>query len=151
MQKPQGESVSGVHTESETTGKVITCKGECLSRDITESNWLIWWIIQENNSFFFFFSGAEAAVVLGPGQPFVIEEIQVDPPQKMEVRVKILYTSICHTDLSYWKGEVYMPSLHKNSQLSYNSLANLLTSMYLLLQSEAYRVYPRILGHEAAG
>ncbi|RVW91674.1 Alcohol dehydrogenase-like 3 [Vitis vinifera] len=89
MQKPQGESVSGVHTESETTGKVITCK---------------------------------AAVVLGPGQPFVIEEIQVDPPQKMEVRVKILYTSICHTDLSYWKGE-----------------------------SEAYRVYPRILGHEAAG
>ncbi|CAA6674922.1 unnamed protein product [Spirodela intermedia] len=64
----------------------------------------------------------KAAVVWGPGEPFVIEEIEVDPPQKMEVRVRILFTSICHTDLSAWKGE-----------------------------NEAQRVYPRILGHEASG
>lgn len=63
-----------------------------------------------------------AAVVWGPGQPFLMQEIQVDPPQKMEVRIKILYTSICHTDLSAWKGE-----------------------------NESQRIYPRILGHEAAG
>lgn len=47
-----------------------------------------------------------AAVVWAPGEPFVIEEVEVDPPQWMEVRIKILFTSICHTDLSAWKGEV---------------------------------------------
>ncbi|KAF9604861.1 hypothetical protein IFM89_011143 [Coptis chinensis] len=40
----------------------------------------------------------------------------------MEVRIKILYTSICHTDLGAWKGE-----------------------------NESQRAFPRILGHEAAG
>ncbi|KAJ4826769.1 hypothetical protein Tsubulata_001959 [Turnera subulata] len=64
----------------------------------------------------------EAAVVRGPNQPFLIEQIRVDPPQKMEVRIKILYTSICHTDLSAWKGE-----------------------------NEAQQAFPRILGHEAVG
>lgn len=63
-----------------------------------------------------------AAVAYGPGQPLVVEQVQVDPPQKMEVRIKILFTSICHTDLSAWKGE-----------------------------NEAQRAYPRILGHEASG
>lgn len=65
----------------------------------------------------------KAAVAYGPGQPLVVEEIQVDPPQKMEVRIRILFTSICHTDLSAWQGEV----------------------------PEAQRVYPRIFGHEASG
>ncbi|KAF8394200.1 hypothetical protein HHK36_020407 [Tetracentron sinense] len=64
----------------------------------------------------------KAAVVWGPGQPLVIEEVQVDPPKKMEVRIKILYTSICHTDLGAWKG------LNENQ-----------------------RAFPRILGHEAVG
>ncbi|AAF25975.1 F6N18.16 [Arabidopsis thaliana] len=45
-----------------------------------------------------------AAVVWGPKVPLVIQEICVDPPQKMEVRVKILYSSICHTDLGCWNG-----------------------------------------------
>ncbi|XP_022929044.1 alcohol dehydrogenase-like 4 [Cucurbita moschata] len=64
----------------------------------------------------------KAAVAWGPGEPLVIEQVRVDPPQKMEVRVKILFTSICHTDLSAWKGE-----------------------------NESQRAYPRIFGHEAAG
>ncbi|XP_020082643.1 alcohol dehydrogenase-like 3 [Ananas comosus] len=64
----------------------------------------------------------KAAVVWAAGEPFSIEEVLVDPPQRKEVRIKILYTSICHTDLSAWKGE-----------------------------SERQRVFPRILGHEAAG
>jgi NADPH:quinone reductase-like Zn-dependent oxidoreductase len=33
----------------------------------------------------------------------VIEEIQVDPPQAYEVRIKILCTSLCHTDVTFWK------------------------------------------------
>ena len=48
----------------------------------------------------------EAAVAYGPGEPFVVERVLVHPPQKMEVRIKILFTSICHTDLSAWQGEV---------------------------------------------
>ncbi|XP_031493857.1 alcohol dehydrogenase-like 4 [Nymphaea colorata] len=64
----------------------------------------------------------KAAVLWGPNEPFVIEEIQVEPPQQLEVRIRVLYTSICHTDLSFWKGE-----------------------------NEAQRKFPRILGHEAAG
>ncbi|XP_047973996.1 alcohol dehydrogenase-like 4 [Salvia hispanica] len=64
----------------------------------------------------------KAAVAYGPGQPLVVEEIRVDPPHKMEVRIRVLFTSICHTDVSAWKGE-----------------------------SEAQRAFPRILGHEASG
>ncbi|CAH2040827.1 unnamed protein product [Thlaspi arvense] len=64
----------------------------------------------------------KAAVAWGPGLPLVIEEVRVDPPQKMEVRIKILFTSICHTDLSAWQGE-----------------------------NEDQQVYPRIFGHEASG
>ncbi|KAG6405433.1 hypothetical protein SASPL_133022 [Salvia splendens] len=63
----------------------------------------------------------KAAVAYAAGQPLVVEEIRVDPPQKMEVRIRVLFTSICHTDLSAWKGE-----------------------------SEA-QAFPRILGHEASG
>ncbi|XP_022158407.1 alcohol dehydrogenase-like 4 [Momordica charantia] len=64
----------------------------------------------------------EAAVAWGPGEPLVVEQVRVDPPQKMEVRVRILFTSICHTDLSAWKAE-----------------------------NESQRAFPRIFGHEAAG
>ncbi|XP_047981991.1 alcohol dehydrogenase-like 4 [Salvia hispanica] len=64
----------------------------------------------------------KAAVAYAAGQPLVVEEIRVDPPQKMEVRIRVLFTSICHTDLSAWKGE-----------------------------SEAQQAFPRILGHEASG
>ncbi|KAJ8626178.1 hypothetical protein MRB53_019485 [Persea americana] len=63
-----------------------------------------------------------AAVAWGPKEPIVIEEVLVDPPRKMEVRIKVVFTSICHTDLSAWMGE-----------------------------NETQRVFPRILGHEAAG
>ncbi|KFK33975.1 hypothetical protein AALP_AA5G085900 [Arabis alpina] len=63
-----------------------------------------------------------AAVAWGPGEALVMEDVKVDPPQRLEVRIRILFTSICHTDLSAWKGE-----------------------------NEAQQAYPRILGHEAAG
>lgn len=44
----------------------------------------------------------KAAVAWGPRQPLVIEEVQVDPPQAMEVRIRITHTSLCHTDITYW-------------------------------------------------
>ncbi|CAG8557089.1 17380_t:CDS:10, partial [Funneliformis caledonium] len=40
----------------------------------------------------------KAAVAWGPAQPLSIEEIEVAPPKKGEVRVKILASGVCHTD-----------------------------------------------------
>ncbi|KAI0761717.1 class III ADH enzyme [Irpex lacteus] len=40
----------------------------------------------------------KAAVCWGAGEPLKIEEVEVAPPQAHEVRIKILYTGICHTD-----------------------------------------------------
>nr|CAB3499883.1 unnamed protein product [Digitaria exilis] len=47
----------------------------------------------------------KAAVAWAPGEPLVMEEVEVAPPGRLEVRVKVIFTSICHTDLSAWKGE----------------------------------------------
>ena len=32
-----------------------------------------------------------------------IEEIQVDPPRSLEARVRVLYASLCHTDIVYYR------------------------------------------------
>nr|KAJ0201473.1 hypothetical protein LSAT_V11C600335300 [Lactuca sativa] len=63
----------------------------------------------------------KAAVAWEAGKPLVIEEVEVAPPQKMEVRIKILFTSLCHTDVYFWEAKGQNP------------------------------VFPRILGHEAGG
>ncbi|KAL5990154.1 hypothetical protein ACLOJK_011051 [Asimina triloba] len=62
-----------------------------------------------------------AAVAWEAGKPLVIEQVEVAPPQKMEVRIKIKYTSLCHTDLYFWEAKGQTP------------------------------LFPRIFGHEAAG
>ncbi|KAL8215636.1 hypothetical protein R6Q57_022473 [Mikania cordata] len=64
---------------------------------------------------------AAAAVAWEAGKPLVIEEVEVAPPQKTEVRVKIHFTSLCHTDVYFWEAKGQNP------------------------------VFPRILGHEAGG
>ncbi|KAB5535032.1 hypothetical protein DKX38_018118 [Salix brachista] len=95
-----------------------------------------------------------AAVVRGPKQPFLMETIRVDPPKKMEVRIKILYTSICHTDLSAWKSEVtrlYMLKIEEDLFPSSRADHNKVTDIVVALKNEAQRAYPRILGHEAVG
>ncbi|MCD7461560.1 alcohol dehydrogenase [Datura stramonium] len=61
------------------------------------------------------------AAGMGGRKPLVIEEVDVAPPQNMEVRLKILYTSLCHTDVYFWEAKGQNP------------------------------IFPRILGHEAAG
>ncbi|XP_043690911.1 alcohol dehydrogenase-like 1 [Telopea speciosissima] len=45
----------------------------------------------------------KAAICRNPGEALVIEEIEVAPPQAWEVRIKILCTSLCHSDVTYWK------------------------------------------------
>jgi alcohol dehydrogenase class-P len=62
-----------------------------------------------------------AAVAWEAGKPLVIEEVEVAPPQKHEVRIKILFTSLCHTDVYFWEAKGQTP------------------------------LFPRIFGHEAGG
>ena len=52
-----------------------------------------------------------AAVAWEPNKPLVIEEVQVAPPQAGEVRIKILFTALCHTDAYTWSGKV-IPTVH---------------------------------------
>ncbi|TYH76794.1 hypothetical protein ES332_D04G111000v1 [Gossypium tomentosum] len=62
-----------------------------------------------------------SAVAWEAGKPLSVEEIEVAPPQKNEVRVKIHFTSLCHTDVYFWEAKGQNP------------------------------LFPRILGHEAGG
>lgn len=63
----------------------------------------------------------KAAVAWGPNKALTIETITVEPPGEGEVRIKILFTSVCHTD------------------------------QYTLSGSDPEANWPSILGHEAAG
>ncbi|NHH99930.1 S-(hydroxymethyl)glutathione dehydrogenase [Oceanimonas sp. MB9] len=62
-----------------------------------------------------------AAVAWEPGKPLSIEEVDLMPPQKGEVLVRIVATGVCHTDA------------------------------YTLSGDDAEGVFPSILGHEGAG
>uniref|UniRef100_A0A8C5EKQ5 Alcohol dehydrogenase 1-like n=1 Tax=Gouania willdenowi TaxID=441366 RepID=A0A8C5EKQ5_GOUWI len=63
----------------------------------------------------------KAAVAWEPNKPLKMEEIQVAPPQADEVRIKIVATAVCHSDL------------------------------YHLLENRNTDGFPTVLGHEAAG
>ncbi|XP_059460551.1 alcohol dehydrogenase-like 7 [Corylus avellana] len=62
-----------------------------------------------------------AAVCRKPGEPLVIEEIMVAPPMAREVRIRVICTSLCQSDITFWKLKDF-PA-----------------------------IFPRILGHEAIG
>ncbi|XP_074270838.1 alcohol dehydrogenase-like 1 [Silene latifolia] len=64
----------------------------------------------------------KAAVCRGAGEPLVIEEIEVATPKTLEVRIKIICTSLCHSDLTFWN-----------------------------LPGGPMSAFPRIFGHEAVG
>ena len=46
----------------------------------------------------------KAAVCTAFGQPLVIEEVEIDPPQQGEVKVKVAACAICHSDILYMDG-----------------------------------------------
>lgn len=46
-----------------------------------------------------------AAVCYEIGQPLVVEEVTLDPPQRGEVKVRMAATAICHSDVHYIRGE----------------------------------------------
>ncbi|CAL4929499.1 unnamed protein product [Urochloa decumbens] len=47
----------------------------------------------------------KAAVCRAAGEPLTIEEIVVDPPRAYEIRIKIICTSLCHTDITFWEAK----------------------------------------------
>lgn len=47
----------------------------------------------------------KAAVCYEFNKPLVIEELEMDPPKKGEVKVRITATAICHSDISTIKGD----------------------------------------------
>ncbi len=63
----------------------------------------------------------KAAVAWEAGQPLSIEEVEVMPPQRGEVRVKLVASGVCHTDAFTLSGE------------------------------DPEGVFPAILGHEGGG
>ncbi|CAH9120995.1 unnamed protein product [Cuscuta epithymum] len=63
----------------------------------------------------------KAAVAWGPGGALVMEEVEVSPPQAMEIRIRVVCTSLCRSDLTAWLSRPPSP------------------------------LYPRIFGHEASG
>jgi len=52
-----------------------------------------------------------AAVCRAAGEPLVVEEIVVDPPKAYEIRIKIVCTSLCHSDITFWRGKASTPIL----------------------------------------
>lgn len=47
----------------------------------------------------------KAAVCYEFGKPLVVEEIEIDPPQIGEVKVRMVATAICHSDVHLIRGE----------------------------------------------
>src|SRR5258708_19494735 len=47
----------------------------------------------------------KAAVCYEPGKPLLIEDIDIDPPQPGEVKVRLAATAICHSDIHPIRGD----------------------------------------------
>ncbi|XP_074322796.1 alcohol dehydrogenase 1-like [Apium graveolens] len=50
-----------------------------------------------------------AAVAWEAGRPLVIDEVDVAPPKKMEVRIRIHFTSLCHSYVYFWEAKGHQP------------------------------------------
>ena len=48
----------------------------------------------------------KAGVLHEAGQPLSIEEVEVHPPQRGEVQVRIYAGGVCHSDLHVMKGDL---------------------------------------------
>jgi S-(hydroxymethyl)glutathione dehydrogenase / alcohol dehydrogenase len=51
----------------------------------------------------------KAAVCYEFGKPLVIEDVEIDPPHKGEVKVRVTATGVCHSDIHDIKGELPGP------------------------------------------
>ncbi|CAI8603938.1 unnamed protein product [Vicia faba] len=51
----------------------------------------------------------KAAVAWAAGAPLVLEDVEVSPPQPFEIRIKVVSTSLCRSDLSAWESHAIFP------------------------------------------
>lgn len=52
-----------------------------------------------------------AAVAWAAGEPLRIEEVQLAPPLPMEIRIQVIATSLCRSDLSAWLSQPIFPRI----------------------------------------
>src|ERR1700737_1246537 len=52
----------------------------------------------------------KAAIFNGPNQPLKIENVDIDEPQDREVRVKVVASGVCHSDLHFVDGFYMWPT-----------------------------------------
>lgn len=52
----------------------------------------------------------KAAIFLGPHQPLIIEEVEVDRPREHEVLVRVVASGVCHSDLHFVDGLYEFPA-----------------------------------------
>ncbi|TXG51777.1 hypothetical protein EZV62_024301 [Acer yangbiense] len=53
----------------------------------------------------------QAAVAWKAGDALVIEEVQVSPPQPLEIRLKVVCTALCRSDFSAWESQSIFPRI----------------------------------------
>jgi NDMA-dependent alcohol dehydrogenase len=51
----------------------------------------------------------KAAVLYEYNKPLVVEDVDIDPPQKGEVKIKLAATAVCHTDINFIQGYFPIP------------------------------------------
>ena len=51
----------------------------------------------------------QTAVCYEYGKPLVVEDVSLNPPQKGEVKVRMVATAICHNDVHIIRGDWPMP------------------------------------------
>lgn len=53
----------------------------------------------------------KAMVAWEAGKDLVMEEVEVSPPQPLEIRVKVICTSLCRTDITAWGSQAIFPRI----------------------------------------
>ncbi len=51
----------------------------------------------------------KAAVCYEFGKPLVVEEVDIEPPRKGEVKVRMAATAVCHSDIHVIRGDIPLP------------------------------------------
>ncbi|GMY12734.1 alcohol dehydrogenase-like 6 isoform X1 [Fagus crenata] len=53
----------------------------------------------------------KAAVAWAAGESLVMEEVEVTPPQPMEIRIQVVSTSLCRSDITAWQSQPIFPRI----------------------------------------
>ena len=153
-----GENIS-------TKGKPIRCKGNSLGilwnffffawYELCFLNFLVsvWkWFVNVQYVYYI------AAVSRAPIAPLVMEEIMVAPPMPREVRIKVICSSLCHTDIGLWvlkvvfSNHIYSLNFYFHEHNKFLKICWHSCFLFLFFGlKDLPGIYPRVLGHEAIG